>query len=163
MIIVRKVLLRQSGICFAEATLKSGKCPADICFFTKDESEMKFQILVNDGSNITSFDLENAAVSVGRSDDNDIQLADKHTSRNHLVLWGKDGRFFVKDLGSGNGTYVNGRQIPSGKVVELTESQSILVGKSLISLRAGKSESVSVFLQPDDTLFQRISPLKMPD
>ena len=118
---------------------------------------MKFEIIVNDGNEISTFDLENALVSLGRSSDNDIQLTDKYTSRNHLVLWGKDGRFFVKDLGSENGTYVNGRKIPSGKIVELRESQSILVGKSLISLRAGKAESVSVFLQPDDTLFQRIS------
>ena len=123
---------------------------------------MKFQIVVNDGDKISSFDLENAVVSIGRSSDNDIQLTDKYTSRNHLILSGKDGRFFVKDLGSENGTYVNGRQIPSGKAVELRESQSILVGKSLISLRAGKSESVSVFLQPDDTLFQRIFPRPTP-
>jgi pSer/pThr/pTyr-binding forkhead associated (FHA) protein len=119
---------------------------------------MKFSIVVNDGSKISSFDLENAVISLGRSSDNDIQLTDKYTSRNHLILWGEDNSFFVKDLGSENGTYVNGRQIPFGKVVELRESQSILAGKSLISLRAGKSESVSVFLQPDDTLFHRISP-----
>ena len=118
---------------------------------------MKFKIVVNDGSKISSFDLENAAVSFGRSSDNDIQLNDKYISRNHLMLWGEDDRFFVKDLGSENGTYVNGRQIPSGKVVELRKSHSILVGKSLISLSVGKSESVFVFLQPDDALFQRIS------
>ena len=118
---------------------------------------MKFQILVNDGGIISSFDLENAIVSIGRSSDNDIQLTDKYTSRNHLILWGESNRFFVKDLGSKTGTYVNGHQIPSGKVVELKKSQSIFVGKTLISLRAGKSESVSVFLQPDDTLRERIS------
>ncbi len=118
---------------------------------------MKFGILVNDGNNISSFDLENAVVSIGRSSDNDIQLNDKYTSRNHMILWGEGGRFFVKDLGSGNGTFINGRQIPSGKIVEVQTSQSILVGKSLVTLRAGKAENVSVFLQPDDTLFQRIS------
>jgi pSer/pThr/pTyr-binding forkhead associated (FHA) protein len=118
---------------------------------------MKFQILVNDGGKISSFDLENTVVSIGRSSDNHIQLTDKYTSRNHLILWGDDNRFFIKDLGSKTGTYINGRQIPSGKVVELKRSQSIFVGKTLISLRAGKSESVSVFLQPDDTLRERIS------
>ena len=118
---------------------------------------MKFQIVVNDGGEISSFDLENTVVSIGRSSDNDIRLTDKFTSRKHLILWGQDNRFFVKDLGSKTGTYVNGRQIPSGKVVELKKSQSILVGKTLISMRAGKSESVSVFLQPDDTLRERIS------
>ena len=118
---------------------------------------MKFQIVVNDGGEISSFDLENTVVSIGRSSDNDIRLNDKHTSRKHLILWGENNRFFVKDLGSKTGTYVNGRQIPSGKVVKLKKSQSIFVGKTLISLRAGKSESVSVFLQPDDTLRERIS------
>ena len=118
---------------------------------------MKFNIVVNDGNEISTFDLENASVSIGRSGDNDIQLNDKHISRNHLMLWEEDNRILAKDLGSENGTYVNGRQIPSGKAIELIMGQSILVGKSLISLRAGKSETVSVFLQPDDTLFQRIS------
>ena len=118
---------------------------------------MKFEIVVNDGGKISSFDLENTIVSIGRSSDNDIRLTDKYTSRNHLILWGNDNRFFVKDLGSKTGTYVNGRQIPSGKIVELGKSQSIFVGKTLISLRAEKSESVSVFLQPDDTLRERIA------
>ena len=118
---------------------------------------MKFEIVVNDGGKISSFDLENTIVSIGRSSDNDIQLKDKYTSRNHMILWGAGGRFFVKDLGSENGTFVNGRQIPSGKVVELYQSQSVLVGKSLVSLRQGESDDALVFLQPDDTLFQRIS------
>jgi pSer/pThr/pTyr-binding forkhead associated (FHA) protein len=122
---------------------------------------MKFTVVVNDGNKISSFDLENAVVSLGRSSDNDIQLDDKHVSRNHLILWGENHRFFVKDLGSENGTYVNGRQIPSGKVVELRKSHSILVGKSLISLTARESENVFVLLQPDDTLFQRISPTEI--
>ena len=119
---------------------------------------MKFNIVVNDGKEISAFDLENATVSIGRSSDNDIQLNDKHVSRNHLMLWGEDNRIFAKDLGSENGTYINGRQIPSGKVVEMRPGHSILVGKSLISTLKGKSENVFVFLQPDDTLFQRISP-----
>ncbi len=119
---------------------------------------MKFNIVVNDGNEISTFDLENAAISIGRSSDNDIQLNDKHVSRNHLMLWGEDNRIFAKDLGGENGTYINGRQIPSGKVVELRPGHSILVGKSLISTLKGKSENVFVFLQPDDTLFQRISP-----
>ena len=44
---------------------------------------MKFNIVVNDGNGISTFDLDNASVSIGRSSDNDIQLNDKHVSRNH--------------------------------------------------------------------------------
>ncbi len=119
---------------------------------------MKFNIVVNDGNEISTFDLENAAISIGRSSDNDIKLNDKHASRHHLMLWREEDKILAKDLGSENGTYVNGHQIPSGKNVELRKGQSILIGRSLISLRIEKSKNVSVFLQPDDTLFQRISP-----
>ena len=38
---------------------------------------MKFNIVVNDGNEISNFDLENASVSIGRSSDSDIQLNDK--------------------------------------------------------------------------------------
>ena len=122
---------------------------------------MKFGIVVNDGNEISTFDLENAAISIGRSSDNDIQLNDKHASRHHLMLWGEGNRIFAKDLGSENGTYINDRQIPSGKTIELREGHSIrtniptpnseqskastlevfsfLVGKSLIGLRIEKS------------------------
>jgi len=122
---------------------------------------MKFGIVVNDGNEISTFDLENATISIGRSSDNDIQLNDKHASRHHLMLWGEGNRIFAKDLGSENGTYINDRQIPSGKTIELEKGHSIrtniptpnseqsktsilevfsfLVGKSLIGLRIEKS------------------------
>jgi len=119
---------------------------------------LKFNIVVKNENEVSTFDLENTSISIGRSSDNDIQLNDKHASRHHLKLWGEDNRILAKDLGSENGTYVNGRQIPPDKVVELGKGHSILVGKSLISLLKGKSENVFVFLQPDDTLFQRLSP-----
>ena len=48
---------------------------------------------------------------IGRSPDCEIFLDDVTVSRNHAVLVERDGRFFVEDQGSLNGTFVNRRRI----------------------------------------------------
>lgn len=50
--------------------------------------------------------------TVGRGDDNNFVLPDRWISRNHAMLQGTDnGRFYLIDLGSRNGTFVNGRRV----------------------------------------------------
>lgn len=53
---------------------------------------------------------------VGRSKECDITLAAAHLSRRHAVLLIKNGLLYVKDLGSSNGTYVNGKRIVESRV-----------------------------------------------
>lgn len=53
---------------------------------------------------------------VGRANDCDIVLATAHLSRRHAQLTVKDGLLFVKDLGSANGTYLNGKAITEARV-----------------------------------------------
>ena len=48
---------------------------------------------------------------IGRSPDCEIFLDDVTVSRNHAVLVERDGKFFVEDQGSLNGTFVNRRRI----------------------------------------------------
>ena len=50
---------------------------------------------------------------VGRSPECEIFLDDVTVSRNHAILVERDGRFFVEDQGSLNGTFVNRRRIDS--------------------------------------------------
>jgi adenylate cyclase len=50
--------------------------------------------------------------TVGRSDDNNFVLPDRWISRNHAMLQTMDnGDFYLIDLGSRNGTFVNGRRV----------------------------------------------------
>ncbi|MBD1915529.1 MULTISPECIES: adenylate/guanylate cyclase domain-containing protein [Cyanophyceae] len=50
--------------------------------------------------------------TVGRGDDNNFVLPDRWISRNHAMLQEADsGRFYLIDLGSRNGTFVNGRRV----------------------------------------------------
>ena len=53
-------------------------------------------------------------ISVGRSDTQDLVLADEHISRNHARLVEKQGYVWLQDLGSANGCYVNAEQIRGG-------------------------------------------------
>src|ERR1019366_4712862 len=49
--------------------------------------------------------------SLGRHPNNTIQLLDKIVSKEHCIVEVRDGRFVLRDLGSLNGTYVNGERV----------------------------------------------------
>ncbi len=55
--------------------------------------------------------LDGREVRIGRAEDNDLVLQDRAVSRNHAsVRWAADG-YAVVDLGSVNGTLLNGRRV----------------------------------------------------
>lgn len=49
--------------------------------------------------------------SVGRAPENSLNLSAKSVSRNHAELFARDGRLWIRDQGSKNGTYLNRRRI----------------------------------------------------
>jgi adenylate cyclase len=48
---------------------------------------------------------------IGRGEQNDLRLNDASVSRHHAFLRRVDGRYLLSDVGSQNGTFVNGRQV----------------------------------------------------
>ncbi|HEV7223226.1 MAG TPA: FHA domain-containing protein, partial [Pirellulales bacterium] len=69
------------------------------------------------------FELEGEAVSLGREAGNDIQLHDTEVSRRHAELRRAAKTFALTDLGSSNGTYVNGKRIESHSLANGDEVQ----------------------------------------
>lgn len=55
--------------------------------------------------------LSDGPVVIGRGVDADFQISDSSISREHCRLFEQDGRFWVEDLGSTNGTYLNDRTL----------------------------------------------------
>lgn len=61
------------------------------------------------------FPLKDVTV-IGRAAECDISLAAAHLSRRHAQLQVIDGVLYVKDLGSANGTFLNGKQVMEARV-----------------------------------------------
>ncbi len=85
-------------------------------------------LLVKRGPNAGStFLLDAESTSVGRSTDGDVFLDDITVSRKHAAFERRaDGSWFVRDLGSLNGTYVNGEQVEETK---LANGDEVQIGK----------------------------------
>lgn len=50
-------------------------------------------------------------------------------SRKHASVWYEDGRFFIKDLFSSNGTFVNSVRVPGGQAVQLYTRDTVQFGQ----------------------------------
>ena len=84
------------------------------------------------------FQLERAVVSIGRDLANDIAIRDSQVSRFHLRLTLQGQDYFLEDLGSTNGTRVNGVQISGRRRLEdcdiIALGDSILLSYDLVYL-----------------------------
>ncbi|MCL4558824.1 MAG: GGDEF domain-containing protein [Deltaproteobacteria bacterium] len=80
---------------------------------------------------------------IGRSEDADINLDSPTVSRRHAVIsLGREGRIFIKDLGSSNGTYVNARRIAEA---ELGEGDIFAVGVYKLKVAALSRHDTAFF------------------
>ena len=71
-----------------------------------------WQLLVQQGPRAgQSFDLSRPVVTIGREAGSDIVLDDPQVSRHHARLTLQGASYFVEDLGSTNGSFVNGRRV----------------------------------------------------
>ena len=87
-----------------------------------------------------SFKLEGETTCIGRSPDNDIQIKDSSISRSHLKILRVKKRYFVEDLRTTNGTFINGKRLEPGKEFEVREGLPIVIGRVLISIGKASSE-----------------------
>src|SRR6266550_7097124 len=55
--------------------------------------------------------LQGPTISIGRASDCSIPIKDRYLSRKHAEIVAGDGHWVLKDLGSANGTYLNGSHV----------------------------------------------------
>lgn len=94
-------------------------------------------LIVHRGPGKGSRFLLNDSATIGRSPESEIFLDDVTVSRKHAVVsYSDSGAFSMKDLGSLNGTYVNGQ--PVGEI-SLSSGDEIQIGKFHMLFFGGKS------------------------
>jgi NADPH-dependent 2,4-dienoyl-CoA reductase/sulfur reductase-like enzyme/pSer/pThr/pTyr-binding forkhead associated (FHA) protein len=85
------------------------------------------------------FELLGSVVSIGRDPAADISLHDPAVSGTHAQLTEHDGRLYLRDLGSRNGTYANRRLVSEPH--ELADGDVIHVGDTDLTYRAFEAPS----------------------
>ncbi len=91
--------------------------------------------------------LDTDRVTLGRASSNDIALSgDSAVSRRHAVFERYPAGWCVRDLGSSNGTYVNGQKIDGAW---LEPDDEIVVGESHLVFRSGTDDSGDPVTAPD--------------
>ena len=116
----------------------------------------QFQLIMRSGPTPgAAFTLEGDQLTIGRDATNDIVINDAEISRRHARLTFQGGKYVLEDLGSTNGTFVNGQRLAGPRVLKAGEvvsfgEQIILVfevnnvdaGATMVSPRAAAVPSM---------------------
>ena len=97
----------------------------------------------------TNFALPGEELSIGREPSNHLWVPDPALSRRHCVITGRNDQFVIRDLGSRNGTRVNGVPVEQ---FELHHQDYISLGDSML-----------VFLVRDDAVMAERNPVQLDD
>jgi pSer/pThr/pTyr-binding forkhead associated (FHA) protein len=101
----------------------------------RNQSTMNYILQVVKGrSATTTLKLADAVTSIGRHDDCQIRIKSSQVSRRHCELFEAGGKLAIRDLGSSNGTFVNGKKITGQQV--LKSGDEVTVGT--VTLRVSK-------------------------
>lgn len=97
-------------------------------------------LVVRRGPNAGStFALDAAATSIGRHPDSDLFLDDVTVSRRHALVRRDPDGYQISDVGSLNGTYVDGERIDTATLTDMSEVQ---IGRFVLTfLLGGRAEA----------------------
>jgi FHA domain-containing protein len=74
-------------------------------------------------------------LSIGRSKEADVRIDDRYASSLHARVFSREGRFFVEDMSSTNGTLLNGATLKGE--AELIDGDSVQIGDTVFRFEVG--------------------------
>jgi len=74
-------------------------------------------------------------LSIGRSKEADVRIDDRYASSIHARVFSREGRFFVEDMGSTNGTLLNGATLQGE--AEAIDGDTVQIGDTIFRLEVG--------------------------
>ncbi|MFD6950555.1 MULTISPECIES: FHA domain-containing protein [unclassified Nocardiopsis] len=81
----------------------------------------------------TTVDLGSQPILIGRAPDSTLVITDDYASGRHARVYSDNGRWFVEDLNSTNGTYLGQQKL--NRPQPITVGQPIRIGKTVLELR----------------------------
>ena len=101
-----------------------------------------FQLIMRSGPTPgAAFTLEGDQLTIGRDSANEIVINDAEVSRRHARLTFQGGKYVLEDLGSTNGTFVNGQRLAGPRVLKPGEvvsfGEQIVLGFEATTFDAG--------------------------
>ncbi|MFI5840994.1 FHA domain-containing protein [Catenuloplanes sp. NPDC051500] len=81
----------------------------------------------------TRITLSEAPITIGRAEDSTLVITDDYASARHARLMPRDGQWFLEDMGSTNGTYLDRAKVTGPTPVPL--GVPIKIGRTSIELR----------------------------
>jgi len=105
--------------------------------------------LREDGTPERDYALQKDSCFIGRSPSIEVSLADETVSVVHARLWKENGRWWLEDLDSRNGTLLN--QIPVSKKTVLCAGDRIRAGRILLEFRLEDSSQPPIKEIPPET------------
>ncbi len=82
----------------------------------------QYQLIMRSGPTPgAAFTLEGDQITIGRDSTNEITINDAEISRRHARLTFQGGKYVLEDLGSTNGTFVNGQRLAGPRVLKAGE------------------------------------------
>jgi serine phosphatase RsbU (regulator of sigma subunit) len=115
---------------------------------------MAVLITIQGPENGQTFPLDDNQSTLGRELGSTVHLPAKAVSRRHALITSHEGAFFVEDLDSSNGTFLNGKRINVRVPTPLTERDTLQIGPYLLGLRAGPLPSGT---EPDMIIREQVS------
>ena len=89
-----------------------------------------------------SFPLLGNQIIIGREEGLDISLQDPESSRRHSRITWQAGRYVIEDMGSTNGTFVNGVQITAPQI--LNPGDSVGIGQTALVFQMAGAQQMAV-------------------
>jgi pSer/pThr/pTyr-binding forkhead associated (FHA) protein len=104
--------------------------------------ELKPQIVVKGLEEGVTQPFSDDCVTLGRRADNQIVIDEDNVSRRHVSVERRDGQYFIRDLGSANGTYLNERRTD---IAQLGDGDRLRIGPYLIAVSLIEQDCVLNF------------------
>lgn len=102
------------------------------------------------------YEFDQEKISLGRDQNNDIQIPLSTVSRNHAIIYLEGGEWYIEDLKSTHGTLHNGRQVGAGGKKLLRNGDVIEVVHFKITFSQGEVLSEEYSTERTEALAQRM-------